>query len=398
VKRIAILGSTGSIGTQTLQVIEKHPEHLRVIALGAHSNYKKVAEQARKYHPKHLAMFETQAADSLAKETNREVASGMGGLIEIATDEEVDVVVVCVAGMIGLQPTIAAIRAKKTIALASKEVLVAGGAVVMPLAREHDVPILPIDSEHSAVLQCLVGALGVPFPNSRENSFHECLKRRLPQIEKIILTASGGPFRGYTLKQLENVTVEQALMHPTWRMGGKITIDSATLMNKGLEIIEACWLYDSPPQKVEVVIHPQSVIHAILKFSDGSALAQIGHPDMKVPIQFALLGPERLPSPAKNWTPLDTPELTFEEFDSNVFTCPNLAREAFRRGGIAPTVLNAVNEEAANAFLRGEISFLDIQRFNECALSIIPNTNVSLETILAADKEARAWFHARVGK
>lgn len=394
-KRIAILGSTGSIGTQTLQVIEKHPELLQVTALAAHSNHEKVAEQVRKFHPKYLAMFERSAADSLAKETNRKVASGMGGLIEIATGDKVDIVVVAVSGMIGLEPTIAAIRAKKAIALASKEVLVAGGAIVVPLAREHNVPILPVDSEHSAILQCLVGALGVPFPASGDTSFHKRLKKHLSQIEKIILTASGGPFRGYTLKQLENVTVEQALAHPTWRMGGKITIDSATLMNKGLEIIEACWLYDCTPEQIEIVIHPQSVIHAIVKFLDGSALAQMGHPDMKVPIQFALLGPERLPSPAKNWNPLDTPELTFEEFDSKVFICPNLAREAFRRGGVVPTVLNAVNEEAANAFLRGEISFLDIQRFDECSLSIAPNTSATLETILTADKEARVWYHSQ---
>ncbi len=379
-KRVAVLGSTGSIGTQTIEVIKKHPDKLSVAALASHSSVEKILPQANEFPQAKLAMFEAESAKQLSERTQKEVRLGMEGLIELATDTDVDIVVICVAGMIGLQPTISALQANKKVAIASKEVLVAGGAIVMPLANQNVNSLSPIDSEHSAVLQCLNGV----HENTSGYSFEH--------IEKIILTASGGPFRGWTLDQLRNVTAEQALNHPTWKMGGKITIDSATLMNKGLEIIEACWLYNTPPENIEVIVHPQSVIHSIVKFHDGSALAQMGHPDMKVPIQYALLGPNRLPSPAKNWDPIHTPHLTFENYDENVFISPNIAREAFRRGGVVPAYLNATNEMAANAFLKNQISFLDIQNLCEQSLHYAPNLEPTLENILLADKEARYRF------
>ena len=301
----------------------------------------------------------------------------MDGLLEIVTTTDVDLVVVCVSGMIGLEPTIAAIQEEKSIALASKEVLVAGGAVVMPMVKESGIQFLPIDSEHSAILQCILGLKDNP-------------------IKKLFLTASGGPFRGWSLEQLTNVTPEMALNHPTWRMGGKITIDSATLMNKGLEIIEACWLYDQPPSNVEVVIHPQSVIHSMVKFEDGSVLGQMGHPDMKLPIQFALFGKHLSPTPAKFWEPMQTPELTFEDFDNKVFVCPDLARNAFDMGGTTPAFLNAVNEEAANAFLNEKIPFLKIQNVCQESLAIAPKHEATLNNILNADKEARIWFNEQL--
>ncbi len=367
--RVAILGSTGSIGTQTLDVIRMHPDRIRATALAAHSNE---------------AALERQAAEFDAKTTTLFSKGGVQSLIELATRDDVDLVVVSVAGMIGLEPTIAALQSGKRIALASKEVLVAGGAVVMPIVKEAGAVLLPIDSEHSAILQCLWGDRDSPsLPSCRG-------------VEKLILTASGGPFRGKRLAELETVTLSDALNHPTWRMGGKITIDSATMMNKGLEIIEACWLYDLPPKKIDVVVHPQSVIHSMVKFNDGSVLAQMGHPDMKLPIQFALFGPKRLPSPAKNWEPAHTPSLTFEPLDESVFICPGIAREAFAMGGVTAAFMNAVNEVAANAFLSQKIGFLTIQRINEQSLSAAPKAEPTLNNILAADEEARKWAAAKL--
>ncbi|MGI8922447.1 MAG: 1-deoxy-D-xylulose-5-phosphate reductoisomerase [Fimbriimonadales bacterium] len=361
-KRIAILGSTGSIGTQTLDVVRMHPEALRVTGLAAHSNGVLLQEQAAEFRPKYLGMYDVDVAYQIG------ALAGMDGLIEIATSEEVDLVVVSVSGMIGLQPTIAALDAGKEVALASKEVLVAGGSIVMPKAAPNR--LRPIDSEHSAVLQCLQG-------------------ERLDQVDRIILTASGGPFKGWSGDRLETVTVEQALNHPTWRMGGKITIDSATLMNKGLELIEACWLFDISPDRVQIIVHPESIIHSMVKFDDGSVIGQLGHPDMKLPIQYALLGPERISSPAKPWSPIDTPNLSFEPLDEATFNLPEVAREAFNIGGLAPTRVNAVNEEAANAFLRGEIGFMDIVRCVERSLDKAETGTPFLESILSTDLEAR---------
>ncbi|MBA3726825.1 MAG: 1-deoxy-D-xylulose-5-phosphate reductoisomerase, partial [Armatimonadetes bacterium] len=295
-KRVAILGSTGSIGTQALDVVRMHPEALRVTGLAAHSNGGLLQEQAAEFSPKHLGMYNADVASQIG------ALAGMDGLIEIATCEDVDLVVVSVSGMIGLRPTIAALDAGKVVALASKEVLVAGGSIVMPKATPNR--LRPIDSEHSAVLQCLQG-------------------ERPDQVNQIILTASGGPFKGWSRERLETVTVEQALNHPTWCMGGKITIDSATLMNKGLELIEACWLFDISPDRVQIIVHPESIIHSMVKFDDGSVIGQLGHPDMKLPIQYALLGPERITSPSKPWSPIDTPNLTFEPLDEVTFTLPS---------------------------------------------------------------------------
>lgn len=376
--RVAILGSTGSIGTQTLDVIRTHPTRFQVVGLAAHSNAEALANQCREFNPKYRALFaDTPTVDPLLR--------GMPGLLELASASDVDLVVVSVAGMIGLEPTIAAIKSGKRIALASKEVLVAGGEVVMPLVRQHGTTLLPIDSEHSAILQCI---FGVP-PCADVSHWNQ-------GVSELILTASGGPFRGRSIESLKQVTVEDALNHPTWRMGGKITIDSATLMNKGLEIIEACWLYDLPPSKVSVVVHPQSVIHSMVRFEDGSVLSQMGHPDMKLPIQFALLGPERQPSPAKHWDPMHTPNLTFEPLDETVFTCPGIAKAAFAEGGVLPAFMNAVNEEAANAFLRNEIRFLDIPKLNEESLKASPKMDATLENILAADSNAREWSRSRM--
>lgn len=384
-KRVAVLGSTGSIGKQTLEVLQMLSERFEVGALAAHSNVSLLGAQVEEFRPTRVAMFNEDSARSLASQLGIRVDSGIDAMKEIAESDEIDIVVVCVNGVIGLLPTIAALDAGKHVALASKEVLVSGGAIVMSRVRSGWGTLLPIDSEHSAILQCLLGSA--------------CLASSIPQggsltegVERIYITSSGGPFRNWTLADLENVSVDQALNHPTWRMGGKITIDSATLMNKGLELIEACWLYDLSPDVIEIVVHPQSVIHSMVKFRDGSVLAQMGHPDMKLPIQFALTAPVRLPSPAKPWEPSHTASLTFEPYDESVFICPSLARAAFTQGGTTPAFLNAVNEAAVHAFLRRQIRFLDIQRACEKSLAIHSGGEATLDAVLAADREARIWF------
>lgn len=362
--RLAVLGSTGSIGTQTLDVVRHHPDRLRVVALAAGSNARGLREQAEEFGVGRLALCDEAAASDAG------VRGGIQAVTDLAADAEVDLVVVAVAGVIGLLPTLAAIEAGKRIALASKEVLVAAGEVVMPLVRERGIALTPIDSEHSAIFQCMQG-------------------HRLDQIAELILTASGGPFRGWSRERLEGVSVEQALDHPTWRMGGKITVDSATLMNKGLETIEAHWLFDVPMDRIGNVVHPQSVIHSLVKFHDGSVLAQMGWPNMRLPIQYALFGPDRVPSGLPDWNPTDTPSLTFESIDDAVFPCPSLARESVRLGGTAPCAMNAANEEAANAFLRGEISFTAIPRVVEAVLGRHRPVAATLDHLLAADREAR---------
>lgn len=378
-KNVAIIGSTGSIGRQTLEVIRHHPELLRVYGIAGRRNIERFCQQAYEFHPPLKALFEEKSARKAQEILGQKVWQGMDGLVQIAAHPQVDIVVISVSGMIGLEPTLAAISKHKHIALASKEVLVAGGAIVMLELKKSKATLMPIDSEHSAVLQCL-----------QSNPTHT--------IERIYLTASGGPFRGWTREQMKDVTVEQALKHPTWKMGEKITIDSATLMNKGLEIIEACWLFDLSPDQIEVLVHPQSIIHSMVKFKDGSVLAQMGHPDMRLPIQYALLGPERLPSPAKPWEPCHTPQLTFEPLDTQAFPSPELAKEAYRRGGITATYLNAVNEEAVHAFLRREIPFVKIFDLNSSSLAQAPKMSPTLANILHADKEARIWAHAQMQK
>ena len=355
-KRLAVLGSTGSIGTQTLDIISQHPEQLQVVALAAHSNRSLLQEQADRFRVQRYAL----AAE------NPEV------LVEFSTLAEVDIVVVAVAGVVGLLPTIEAIRAGKRVALASKEVLVAAGEIVMPLARSQGTEILPIDSEHSAIFQCLEGY-------------------KLEQIQSLILTASGGPFRGRKRSELEQITVEQALNHPTWRMGGKITIDSATLMNKGLETLEARWLFDVDVDRVETVVHPQSVVHSMVKFHDGSVLGQMGWPDMRLPIQYALLYPERVSNSLKPWSPVETPSLTFEPVDHETFPSIQIAKDSARIGGTAPCAMNAANEEAANAFLRGQVSFLEISEIVGETLARHERKDPTLDNLLATDEQSRQF-------
>ncbi|RYG45435.1 1-deoxy-D-xylulose-5-phosphate reductoisomerase [bacterium] len=354
-KRVAVLGSTGSIGTQTLDVIARHSDRLQAVSLAAGSDRAKLEEQSARVGVAKTALF---------------AEDGIDALCDLASADDVDVVVIAVAGVIGLKPTLAAIDAGKTVALASKEVLVAAGGVVMERARQRGTVITPIDSEHSAVFQCLQGS-------------------RPDQVDRIILTASGGPFRGRKKEELCGITVEQALAHPTWRMGGKITIDSATLMNKGLEVLEARWLFDVPLDRIDVTVHPQSIVHSMVRLTDGSVLAQMGWPDMRLPIQYALLYPERPPSGLPVWNPWETPTLTFEEPDEEAFPCLALAKEAGRIGGTMPCVLNAANEEAANAFLRGEIGFLDIPATVERAMALHTSKDPTLDELLAADAEAR---------
>lgn len=359
-KRVVVLGSTGSIGTQTLDVIAQHPDRLQVVGLAAKGNRVLLEEQAAKFGVKNLALYDESPG----------IPSGINAIADLACLKEADVVVVSVAGVIGLIPTINAIRAGKDIALASKEVLVAAGELVMPLIKEYGVKLTPIDSEHSAVFQCMQGYT----PD---------------QISELILTASGGPFRCRKRETLEDVSVEQALNHPTWNMGGKITVDSATLMNKGLETVEAKWLFDVEIDQVQTVIHPQSVVHSFVKFNDGSVLGQLGWPNMKLPILYSLLHPERVGNEMKPWQPLDTPNLTFEPIDHETFPSIKLAIQSVKMGGTMPCAMNAANEFAANAFLKGKARFLQIPEIVEYVMSNHRPLSATLDNILAVDIEAR---------
>lgn len=370
-KRVVVLGSTGSIGTQTLDVIRQHTDDLKVVGLAAAKNGWALLDQAKRFGVSRAVLFDEVAAAEF------NLPGGMDAMIELATGDDVDMVVVAVAGVIGLRPTIEAIRAGKHIALASKEVLVAAGEIVMPLVREHGVRMTPIDSEHSALFQCMQGYTA-------------------EQVDSLVLTASGGPFRGRNRSELANITVEQALDHPTWRMGGKITIDSATLMNKGLETIEAKWLFGVDIDQVDVVVHPQSIIHSLAKFRDGSVLGQLGWPDMRLPIQYALLYPERKPNELPPWNPIDSPNLTFERVDHETFPAIRLAREASRIGGTMPCVFNAANEEAANAFLLGKLGFLEISSSVERVMESYEVKPASLVSLLEADVWARETFQAKM--
>ena len=359
-KRVVVLGSTGSIGTQTLDVISQHPDKLRVVGLAAKSNRTMLEEQAAQFGVEHLALYDEIPG----------IPSGINAISDLACLPDADIVVVSVAGVIGLIPTINAIKARKDIALASKEVLVAAGELVMPLIKEYGVKLTPIDSEHSALFQCLQGYTS-------------------DQVAELILTASGGPFRGWERRALADVSVEQALNHPTWRMGGKITVDSATLMNKGLETVEAKWLFDVGIDQVQTVIHPQSVVHSFVKFKDGSVLGQLGWPNMKLPILFALLHPERVENEMKPWHPLDTPNLTFEPIDHETFPSIGLAIQSVKMGGTMPCAMNAANEFAANAFLKGKARFLQIPEIVEYVMSNHRPMSATLDNILSVDTEAR---------
>lgn len=377
-KCITILGSTGSIGTQTLDVIEKD-NALEVVGLTTNTNIDLLEEQIIKFKPECVCVMDQQAADVLEQRLKNKkilvkVTTGIEGLITVACLEKANVVVTAVVGMIGLLPTIEAIQKGKTIALANKETLVTAGELVMDLARKHNVPILPVDSEHSAIFQALKG-------NKKE------------EVNRLILTASGGPFREYTEEMLETVTVQQALKHPNWSMGSKITIDSATLMNKGLEVIEAKYLFDVEIDAIDVVVHKESIIHSMVEYKDGSTMAQLGMPDMRHPIAHALYYPERKDTPyipKLDWTSLKT--LSFDTPKKDLFPCLQLAYDALERGGTMPAVLNAANEVAVDLFLKGEISFLQIpQIIHEAMDNHICISRPSLQDILECDAWAREF-------
>ena len=373
-KTISILGSTGSIGTQTLEIVKN--QGFSIAGLAANINYELLEKQARAYNPRFVCIYSTEYQSVLKerlKDTNIQVLTGMDGLCQIATMPEVEVVVTALTGMIGLQPTIQAIEKKKNIALANKETLVTGGKLVMNLAEEHGVKILPVDSEHSAIFQCMQGNAQNP-------------------LQRIILTASGGPFFGKNKKELENITVEQALRHPNWSMGKKITIDSATMMNKGLELIEAVWLFDLTPEDVDIVVHRESVIHSAVEYTDHSVIAQLGVPDMKIPIQYALTYPRRFSCDVKKLSLTDYGSLTFAKPDVETFCCLKACQEAIAKGGLYPAIVNGANEKAVELFLEEKISFLDIGKYVYASLSLsIEKENYTLEDIKSADQMAREF-------
>ena len=380
-KRLTILGSTGSIGTQTLEVVRAYREDLEVVALAAGTNVELMEKQIREFHPKKAVMWTEEAAKALKEKTadlDIEIGYGMDGLIDISTLPETDVVLTAIVGMIGIRPTIAAIESKKVIALANKETLVTAGHIIMPLAKKMGVPILPVDSEHSAIFQSMNG----------ENK---------KQISKILLTASGGPFRGKTRKELETMTVEDALKHPNWSMGRKITIDSSTLVNKGLEVIEAKWLFDVDLDRIQVVVHPQSIIHSMVEYVDGAVMAQLGTPDMKLPIQYALFYPDRRPMDGKRLDFYELAQMTFEKPDMDTFNGLKLAFKASECGGSMPTVYNAANEKAVALFLDRKIKYLQIPEIIEMSMEhhkVIENPNV--EQILMAETETYDYIMQRM--
>ncbi|MCI5504179.1 MAG: 1-deoxy-D-xylulose-5-phosphate reductoisomerase [Anaerobutyricum sp.] len=374
-KKIAILGSTGSIGTQTLEVVREHSDELSVTALAAGTNKERLLEQIREFHPSLVSLSDEKMALELKRElegTGVEVLSGMEGLIAVAGMEESDIVVTAVVGMMGILPTMEAIKKGKDIALANKETLVTAGHLIIPMAKEYGVSILPVDSEHSAIFQCLHNA-------------------RKQDVDSILLTASGGPFRGKSLEDLSKVTLEDALRHPNWSMGQKITIDSSTMVNKGLEVMEARWLFDVDYSRIQVVVQPQSIIHSMVQFVDGAILAQLGTPDMKVPIEYALFYPERRSLAGERLDFGTLKSITFEKPDYNVFRGLALALEAGKAGGTMPTVFNAANEKAVAKFLRKEIGYLDIIRLIEkCMDAHQVKATPSLEEIL----ETEQWVYS----
>ena len=372
-KSLSILGSTGSIGTQSLDVARLRG--YTVEALTAYSDVARMETQIREFHPKTVAMVEEKAAADLkvrVADTNTKVLSGKDGVCACARADGADTVLNSVVGMAGLEPTLAAIDAKKKLALANKETLVAGGQLVMEAAKKNGVSILPVDSEHSAIFQALQG------------------RPANAALKKIILTASGGPFFGKTKKELEKVTVADALKHPNWEMGAKITVDSATMMNKGLELIEAVWLFSVRPQDVQIVVHRESIVHSAVEYTDNSIIAQLGLPDMRIPIQYALTYPERFESPVGELSLSEIGKLTFFEPDYDTFQCINLCRTAINKGGLFPAAVNSANEQANAMFRRGEIGFLDIAARVAKVLETAPQKeHYTLEDVLETDRWAR---------
>lgn len=370
-KKIAILGSTGSIGTQTLDVVREHSDELQVVALAAGSNKERLKEQIKEFHPKLVSLSDEKKAQELKEELageQVEVVRGMEGLIEVAGADSADVVVTAVVGMMGILPTMEAIKKGKDIALANKETLVTAGHLIIPMAKEYGVSILPVDSEHSAIFQSLQGE-----PKAA--------------LDKILLTASGGPFRGKSAEFLETVTLEAALNHPNWSMGPKITIDSSTMVNKGLEVMEAKWLFGVDYSQIEVVIQPQSIIHSMVQYVDGAIIAQLGTPDMRVPIEYALFYPERRSLSGDRLDFSKLSQITFEKPDYKVFRGLSLAIEAGKTGGTMPTVFNAANERAVAKFLKGEIKYTDIVRsIEKCMDAHKVSAHPDLEEILATEQ------------
>lgn len=378
-KKIAILGSTGSIGTQTLEVARNNGD-LEIVSLAAGSNIKKLEEQIREFHPRLVAVWTEEKAKELrdaVKDLDVKVVSGMDGLIRVCTLPEAEIVVTAIVGMIGIVPTIAAMKAGKDIALANKETLVTAGHIIIPLAKETGVKILPVDSEHSAIFQCLNG----------ENR---------SQLKKILLTASGGPFRGRKLEDLKNIQVEDALKHPNWAMGRKITIDSSTLVNKGLEMMEAKWLFGVEPKDIQIVVQPKSIIHSMVEYVDGAVIAQLGTPDMKLPIQYALYYPERRFLPGDRLDFWKLQEITFEKPDMETFRGLKLAFDAAAAGGSMPTVYNAANERAVAKFLDRKIAYLQIPEIIEtCMGHHIVKENPSVEEILDTEQAVYEFIESR---
>ena len=379
-KKIGILGSTGSIGTQTLEIVRSNPD-LQVIALAAGSNVSLMEQQVREFHPMLAVMGSEEAAADLKNriaDTDTRVSAGMEGMLELAILPQMEVLVTAIVGMIGIRPTIAAIKAGKTIALANKETLVTAGHIIMPLAKEKGVSILPVDSEHSAIFQSMHG-------ENRE------------RVSKILLTASGGPFRGKKTEELQDITVEDALKHPNWSMGRKITVDSATLVNKGLEVMEAKWLFDVEPEQIQVVVHPQSIIHSMVEYVDGGIMAQLGMPDMKLPIQYALFYPDRRPMDGRRVDFFALKSISFEEPDIKTFRGLQLAYDAIAAGGSMPTVFNAANEKAVGLFLDKKLRFLAIYDLIQGAMEqhkVIANPTV--DEILEAEAQAHAYISGKL--
>ncbi len=378
-KVISILGSTGSIGTQAIEVARMH--NIKIHALAANKNFKMLADQCLENNVKTACIFDDKYYNELKfllNGTNIKILTGMEGLCEIASDNSGGLLLNSVVGMVGLLPTLKAINSGKDIALANKETLVAGGNLVMKAAKEKNIKIYPVDSEHSAIFQCLQG-------NKRS------------QLKKIFLTASGGPFFGKTQKELENVSIEQALNHPNWSMGNKITIDSSTLMNKGLEFIEAKWLFDLDPNQIEIIVHKQSVVHSAVEFNDNSVIAQMGVPDMKIPIQYSILYPERMECSCRPLNLTDYGTLTFEKPDYKTFRCLSACIEAIGRGGAYPCIVNSANEEAVKHFLTGKIGFLDIGKLAESSIESFSYREIaSYEDVVELDRAARDFVNSRV--
>ncbi len=380
-QNITILGSTGSIGVSTLDVIRRHPERYRAFALCAHSQIDKLFAQCLEFKPQFAVMRDAPLASALAERCraaglSTEVRHGVESLIELSALPEVDAVMAAIVGAAGLEPTLAAARAGKRVMLANKEVLVMAGELFMHAVREHGAVLLPVDSEHNAIFQSL--------PADFSHGLSAC------GVQKILLTASGGPFRTVALDELSHVTPDQACAHPNWVMGRKISVDSATMMNKGLEVIEARWLFDAPPEMIQVVVHPQSVIHSAVQYSDGSVLAQLGNPDMRTPIAYAMAWPERIAAGVESLDLFKIARLDFFAPDFERFRCLQLAYDVLREGGTAPAILNAANEVAVAAFLDNRLPFLGIARLNDQVLqSLSAGPEGSLADVLAADAEAR---------